>query len=228
MNCNQVFNILTRGPFPSGDLTDAAVEIHLATCPSCRCFAEALRPALDVYQETVSPEECGNLPGYWGDLAPVAAERAVKTAQRASRGSRPPRLHLPAPQPMLAVRQTQWLFAAAAALFVGCMFIASAINSLAGKMGSPSFGSIGRDSQSSGVSQPSAISAVRDPANPRSAADSNQPESAATPGRLIPIVTTPSPADTAAQRDAASANQGAAIPNASIDGEAPTADPGKE
>ena len=26
MNCNQVFNILTRGPFPSGDPTDAAVR----------------------------------------------------------------------------------------------------------------------------------------------------------------------------------------------------------
>ena len=140
MNCNQVFNILTRGPFPSGDRTDAAVEIHLATCPDCRDFAEALRPALDVYQETVSPEECGNLPGYWGDLAPVASERAIKTAQRSHAGSRALRLQMPTAQPIAATRSTQWLFAAVVALFVGCMLLASAVNSLAVKLGgTPAF-----------------------------------------------------------------------------------------
>ena len=84
MNCNQVFNILTRGPFPTGEPTDGAVEIHLATCSSCRRLAEALRPALEVFQEAVAPEECGSLPGYWGELAPAAGDRNVSTASRIS------------------------------------------------------------------------------------------------------------------------------------------------
>ena len=84
MNCNQVFNILTRGPFPSGEPTDASVEIHLATCSGCRRLAEALRPALEVFQEAVGPDECSALPGYWGELAPTSAELAVTTAPRRS------------------------------------------------------------------------------------------------------------------------------------------------
>lgn len=72
MNCDQVFDILTRGPFPTGSACDIPVEAHLEVCPECRRLAEALRPALELFQETVAPEESRDLPGYW---CAVAADR---------------------------------------------------------------------------------------------------------------------------------------------------------
>lgn len=69
MNCDLVFEILTRGPFPSGDPTDASVEVHLARCHDCRRLAEALRPAVELFHETLSFEgETDSLPGYYGAL----------------------------------------------------------------------------------------------------------------------------------------------------------------
>ncbi len=53
MHCDRVFAILTRGPFPSGEVTDVAVELHLAHCVSCRRLAEALRPIEAAPHETV-------------------------------------------------------------------------------------------------------------------------------------------------------------------------------
>ena len=49
MNCDQVFDILTRGPFPTGTSCDTPVEAHLNTCAECRRLAEALRPALGAH-----------------------------------------------------------------------------------------------------------------------------------------------------------------------------------
>lgn len=72
MDCDQVFMILTRGPFPTGELWDEDVEAHLETCGDCWRLAEALRPALEVYQEAVPPAESRDLPGYWGDARPAA------------------------------------------------------------------------------------------------------------------------------------------------------------
>jgi hypothetical protein len=69
MNCDQVFKILTRGPFPSGESTDAAVEVHLSLCSECRHFAEALRPDGSADAESLIPEECRGLPYYWGGAA---------------------------------------------------------------------------------------------------------------------------------------------------------------
>jgi len=69
MNCEQVFAILTRGPFPTGDLSDSEVEIHLVFCPDCQRLAAALQPVEDCFQEAVSPEESRDLPGYRGLLA---------------------------------------------------------------------------------------------------------------------------------------------------------------
>ncbi len=73
MDCDQVFMILTRGPFPTGDLSDEDVETHLETCGDCWRLAEALRPALEVFQEAVPPAESRDLPGYWGDARPAGA-----------------------------------------------------------------------------------------------------------------------------------------------------------
>jgi hypothetical protein len=73
MDCEQVFVILTRGPFPTGEPWDEDVEAHLENCADCWRLAEALRPALEVFQEAVPPAESRDLPGYWGDARPAAA-----------------------------------------------------------------------------------------------------------------------------------------------------------
>ena len=73
MDCDQVFMVLTRGPFPTGEPWDEEVEAHLETCGDCWRLAEALRPALEVFQEAVPPAESRELPGYWGDARPAAA-----------------------------------------------------------------------------------------------------------------------------------------------------------
>jgi len=89
MNCDQVFFVLTRGPFPSGATEDLVVEQHLQQCTSCWQIAEALRPAGDLFQEAISPVESRDLPGYWGDASPPGALMAQlsRTPQPAS----PPR-----------------------------------------------------------------------------------------------------------------------------------------
>ena len=68
MSCDDVFEILTRGPFPNGDGSDHAVELHLVACHECRQLAEALRPAVDLFHETVPSTELDDLPGYHGSL----------------------------------------------------------------------------------------------------------------------------------------------------------------
>jgi hypothetical protein len=65
--------ILTRGPFPTGEDWDEDVESHLEVCSDCWRLAEALRPALEVFQEAVPPAEGRDLPGYWGDARPASA-----------------------------------------------------------------------------------------------------------------------------------------------------------
>jgi hypothetical protein len=73
MNCDDVFFALTRGPFPSGHPDDVTVEIHLENCADCWRFAQALRPAMEIFQEAVPAIEGRDLPGYWGDSRPPTA-----------------------------------------------------------------------------------------------------------------------------------------------------------
>ncbi len=73
MNCDQVFMVLTRGPFPTGEIWDEEVEAHLETCADCWRLAEALKPALEVFQESVPAAESRDLPGYWGDARSTAS-----------------------------------------------------------------------------------------------------------------------------------------------------------
>jgi hypothetical protein len=70
--CDHVFDILTRAPFPSGDGEDAVVERHLASCHECRRLAEALRPAVNLFHEALQ-EEQGTLPVYAGYVEQAAA-----------------------------------------------------------------------------------------------------------------------------------------------------------
>ena len=71
IHCDEVFDILTRGPFPSGQEHDDAVEHHLRSCHDCRQLAEALRPAVELFHECLSREEVAELPEYHGDATPM-------------------------------------------------------------------------------------------------------------------------------------------------------------
>lgn len=73
IHCDEVFDILTRGPFPTGAPSDGIVEAHLNHCDGCRQLAEALRPAIELLQEAISPEESDGLPRYGGAAQPRAA-----------------------------------------------------------------------------------------------------------------------------------------------------------
>ncbi len=83
MNCDIAFDLLTRGPFPTGDAdTDAALERHLAACHDCRRLAEAMRPAVDLWHEVLADDEADALPSYEGRLPVVAGEGAVVVRER--------------------------------------------------------------------------------------------------------------------------------------------------
>ncbi|MEX2185660.1 MAG: hypothetical protein WD875_02655 [Pirellulales bacterium] len=103
MNCDQVFDILTRGPFPSGAASDLAVQRHLGACAECRQLAEALRPALDLIHESVPPEESWGLPGYWDDVPPGERPPVRPGEQHVQRHSEQPVTVKQRPQ--LAVRR---------------------------------------------------------------------------------------------------------------------------
>lgn len=66
ISCDDVFMTLTRGPFPSGQPSDTAVESHLQVCAGCRQLAEALRPIEELAPEMIGREESRSLPSYWG------------------------------------------------------------------------------------------------------------------------------------------------------------------
>lgn len=85
MDCDRVFVILTRGPFPTGEPWDEEVEAHLESCSDCWRLAEALRPALEVFQEAVPPAEARDLPGYWGDARPGSLSPLGGTARAGGR-----------------------------------------------------------------------------------------------------------------------------------------------
>ncbi len=126
MNCDQVFEILTRGPFPTGGACDHDVEEHLSQCVDCHRLAEALRPALELFQEAIGPEESRDLPGYW---CAVATDRKPPVLSMAS-AEQPPQVALPEPLsgegPRISVALTLWRMAAMLALGVtlGTLFAA--------------------------------------------------------------------------------------------------------
>ncbi len=64
IDCDRVFDVLTRGPFPSGGADDAAVEAHLVECHECARLAAALRPAIELFEEAIGPDEGHDLPSY--------------------------------------------------------------------------------------------------------------------------------------------------------------------
>jgi hypothetical protein len=116
MNCDEVFAILTRGPFPSGDRHDRFVEAHLQMCAECQRLAEALRPNDEHRPEAVAPEDTVSLPGYWGGPLHAVTRPLVSLAQNSGR-ARPQRSTAPARVVSLrGYRINLWQFTAAIAL----------------------------------------------------------------------------------------------------------------
>lgn len=112
MDCDQVFFVLTSGPFPSGSPHDLQVEQHLGRCRACREIAEALRPAGDVFQEALPPAEAQGLPGYWGSTPTPAlisqhVGRDSRGASSRPKGSRSPELATPSRVRAMASRARQ-------------------------------------------------------------------------------------------------------------------------
>ena len=91
LNCDQVFDVLTRGPFPTGEPDDEAVEQHLRACHECRQLAEALRPAVALLHEVIAADQAIDLPEYQGSLAsdaPQPQRLAVVRLAAASKANR--------------------------------------------------------------------------------------------------------------------------------------------
>jgi len=78
LNCDQVFEVLTRGPFPTGEPEDEAVERHLRACHECRQLAEALRPAVALLHEAIASDDAMALPEYQGALPWRRPQRRAK------------------------------------------------------------------------------------------------------------------------------------------------------
>ena len=78
VDCDFVFDVLTRGPFPSSPclpidappfdrqqkIDARAIEDHLTNCHGCRQLAEALVPAAELFHEALSDEERATLPAF--------------------------------------------------------------------------------------------------------------------------------------------------------------------
>ena len=82
MNCDQVFDRLTRGPFLTGDVAEGDVEAHLRGCHECRMLAEALRPAVDLFHEAMTTQEGQTLPRYHGRLAPCGTHTTTNVMRQ--------------------------------------------------------------------------------------------------------------------------------------------------
>lgn len=94
IHCDEVFDILTRGPFPSGHESDPAVEHHLRCCHDCRQLAEALRPAVELFHESLADDEAAHLPGYQGEVTPLAQPFTRRLPQSIAEVQLPPEIAL--------------------------------------------------------------------------------------------------------------------------------------
>jgi hypothetical protein len=126
MNCDEVFAILTRGPFPTGGRDDEAVEMHLRFCAECRRIAEALRPSDKLLRESVGIDEGHSLPGYWGDPSILPNQSGISISGQ-TRLARVQRVSGAMRTRNSVANLNGWQFATAVA--VGIVF-ASAVRSL--------------------------------------------------------------------------------------------------
>jgi hypothetical protein len=120
LNCDQVFDVLTRGPFPAGGPEDEAVEHHLRACHDCRRLAEALRPAVALMHEALASDQPRDLPEYQGTLAEPRQLSVVKLAVANKKRGSTSRAQGMVPTAQPAVRFQQ---AMGAARFIAATFL---------------------------------------------------------------------------------------------------------
>lgn len=120
MHCDQVFDILTQGPFPTGEPIDAQVERHIACCHECWQMAEALRPAVDLFHESIVEFDQVPLPEYRGQAGdisvatlPEAVNACLNSTELHSRVKAPSRLRTSSS----FLRQSFYIAAASLAIF---------------------------------------------------------------------------------------------------------------
>jgi hypothetical protein len=160
LNCDQVFDVLTRGPFPSGGADDEAVENHLRACHDCRRLAEALRPAVELLHEAVSDGEALDLPEYQGALACDLPGR--RRAAPASPVHETATARLPSPAlatETVRARADERAIAASAVRFIAASLIVAVVTILAARAmlssrGSPVLAGLGSGLFSNKVDEP--------------------------------------------------------------------------
>jgi hypothetical protein len=131
LNCDQVFDVLTRGPFPAGEPEDDAVERHLRACHECRRLAEALRPAVALLHEAVSSDEAIDLPEYQGALPWARSERRQRLSiARLARCDARKASHLETPRPHLLPRGSRAVSVVTALRVVAASLLVFAFGSL--------------------------------------------------------------------------------------------------
>lgn len=124
--CDDVFDVLTREPFPSGGAEDEFVESHLAVCHECRQLAEAFRPAVGLFHESVSAGIDDQLPMYRGRLKPI-----IDTLQQPQRTAARPARH--------AFTMIVLVIAASITLVGSAVIATLAVNQRAGGIGTVAF-----------------------------------------------------------------------------------------
>ncbi len=90
LSCERIFELLTRGPFPSGETSDVQVIEHIDVCHECRELAEALRPVTDVLHESLLAADrvglpCYDPPSLSGACSETGSELAVSDMHRRAR-----------------------------------------------------------------------------------------------------------------------------------------------
>lgn len=108
VTCDQVFDVLTRGPFPSGSRDDQGVQRHLDVCHECRQLAEALRPAVALLHEALPANETAELPSYG---APHADDGLCQRADGALAARVRQMMDRIEVQPRRLAAQERWLYA---------------------------------------------------------------------------------------------------------------------
>ncbi len=131
IDCDRVFDVLTRGPFPTGAADDAEVELHLARCPECSRLAAALRPAIELFEEAVGPDEGRDLPSYWGEAAVDLPIPRVACAPKVDKAPAPRRRATFANYSHVVSDLTSATVWRVAALVALGMFIGSVVRSIA-------------------------------------------------------------------------------------------------
>ena len=62
---------------------------HLNACGGCRRLAEALRPAIELFQEAIGGDESRDLPGYWCAVATDHQQPVVSAEPRETLAAAP-------------------------------------------------------------------------------------------------------------------------------------------